>query len=254
MTLCHQLELKKANVRKRDNLLKKKVLIVDQRLSDDLCFTVLNGKETGASSWLTVLPMKTHGFALHKGDFRDAIALHCGWVPSRLPLKYVCGSTFTIEHAMSCSHGGLPSHCHNELRDLTASLLAEVCTDVKTEPDLQPLTGESLHHCTAITTNEACLDVRAQSFLSSRFTRDYFDVKVFNPLARSYKNKPLRSTYGDLERLKRSYEQRVRENEHGTFTPLFFLHLVDWERQLTLHLHHFSQLNGMNTIILSYAG
>ena len=38
---------------------------------------------------------------------------------------------------------------------------------------------------------------------------------------------------------------------------LFFLHLVDWERLLTLpiaDLHHFSQLNGMNTIILSYAG
>ena len=48
-------------------------------------------------------------------------------------------------------------------------------------------------------------------------------MKVFNPLARSYKNKPLRSTYGDLERLKRrSYEQRVREIEHGTFTPLIF--------------------------------
>ena len=222
-TMCRQLELKEANVRKRDDLLKEKVLIVDQRLSDDLRFAVLNGRETGASSWLTVVPMKAHGFALHKGDFQDAIALRYGWVPSRLPLKCVCGSTFTVEHAMSCSHGGLPSHRHNELRDLTASLLAEVCTDVKTEPDLQPLTGESMHHRTAVTTDEARLDVRAQGFWGSRFTRDYFDVKVFNPLARSYKNKPLRSTYGDLERLKRrSYEQRVREIEHGTFTPLIF--------------------------------
>lgn len=34
-------------------------------------------------------------------------------------------------------------------RDITASLivLAEVCTDVKTEPDLQPLTGEFMHYC-----------------------------------------------------------------------------------------------------------
>ena len=59
--------------------------------------------------------MKAHGFALHKGDFQDAIALRYGWVPSRLPLKCVCGSTFTVEHAMSCSHGGLPSHRHIEL-------------------------------------------------------------------------------------------------------------------------------------------
>ena len=90
------------------------------------------------------------------------------------------------------------------------------------EPDLQPLTGESMHHRTAVTTDEARLDVRTQDFWGSRFTRDYFDGKVFNRLARSYKNKPLRSTYGDLERLKRSYEQRVREIEHGTFTPLIF--------------------------------
>ena len=47
--MCHQLELKEANVRKRDDLLKEKVLIVDQRLSDDLHFAVLNGRETGAS-------------------------------------------------------------------------------------------------------------------------------------------------------------------------------------------------------------
>ena len=106
--------------------------------------------------------------------------------------------------------------------------LWEVCTDVKTEPDLQPLTGESMHHRTAVTTDEARLDVRAQGFWGSRFTRDYFDVKVFNPLARSYKNKPLRSTYGDLERLKRSYEQRVREIEHGTFTPYFSSFYAGW--------------------------
>ena len=171
-------------MRKRDDLLKEKVLVVDQRLSDNLHLTVLNGRETGTSSWLTVT-MKAHGFALHKGDFWDAIALRYGWVPSRLPLKCVCGSTFTVEHAMSCYHGGLPSHHHNELRHLTASLLAEVCTDVKTEPDLQPLTGESMHHRTAVTTDEARLDVCAQGFWGSRFTRNYFDVKVFNPLAQS---------------------------------------------------------------------
>jgi len=62
-----------------------------------------------------------------------------------------------VEHALSCSHGGLPSQCHNELRDFTASLLCEVCPDVKTEPDLQPLTGENLTYRTAITEDEASL-------------------------------------------------------------------------------------------------
>ena len=29
-------------------------------------------KESGASTWLTALPMEDHGFTLHKGAFRDA--------------------------------------------------------------------------------------------------------------------------------------------------------------------------------------
>ena len=30
-------------------------------------------REKGSSSWLTVLPIESHGFSLHKGAFRDAI-------------------------------------------------------------------------------------------------------------------------------------------------------------------------------------
>ena len=32
--------------------------------------------EKGASNWLTVLPVDEFGFTLHKGAFRDALALH----------------------------------------------------------------------------------------------------------------------------------------------------------------------------------
>ena len=35
--------------------------------------------EKGSSSWLTVLPLKEHGFHFHKGEFRDAISLRYGW-------------------------------------------------------------------------------------------------------------------------------------------------------------------------------
>jgi hypothetical protein len=31
--------------------------------------------EPGASSWLSALPIQEYGFALHKGDFRDALCL-----------------------------------------------------------------------------------------------------------------------------------------------------------------------------------
>ena len=35
--------------------------------------------EKGVSSWLSVLPIEEHGFALHKGAFRDALCLRYGW-------------------------------------------------------------------------------------------------------------------------------------------------------------------------------
>ena len=34
--------------------------------------------EKGSSSWLTFLPLTSHGFALHKGDFRDALCVLAG--------------------------------------------------------------------------------------------------------------------------------------------------------------------------------
>ena len=58
--------------------------------------------EKGASSWLSALPISEHGFALHKGAFRDALCLRYGWRPLHLPSHCVCGKHFTIEHALSC--------------------------------------------------------------------------------------------------------------------------------------------------------
>ena len=60
----------------------------------------------GASSWLTTLPIDAHGFALHKGGFRDALCLRYNWAPPHLPTKCACGSNFTIDHALSCPTGG----------------------------------------------------------------------------------------------------------------------------------------------------
>ena len=56
------------------------------------------------------------------------------------------GATSTVEHLLNCKIGGFVSIRHNELRDLTGYLLAEVCHDVKIKPQLTPLTGERLSH------------------------------------------------------------------------------------------------------------
>jgi len=43
-------------------------------LSTGLQLSLKLAGEKGASSWLSTLPLECHGFALHKGDFCDAIA------------------------------------------------------------------------------------------------------------------------------------------------------------------------------------
>ena len=43
---------------------------------------------------------------------------------------------------MSCMKGGFVHRRHDDVGDLFASLLKDVCHDVEVEPHLQPLTGE----------------------------------------------------------------------------------------------------------------
>ena len=115
--------------------------------------------EKGASSWLSALPVEEHGFALHKGAFRDALCLRYGWLPSGLPTQCVCGQGVSVDHSMNCPTGGYPTLRHNELRDFTAAILSEVCTDVCVEPPLQSLSGETLTYATANREDGARLDV-----------------------------------------------------------------------------------------------
>ena len=130
-------------------------------LSTNMQRSVNLSKEKGASSWLTTLLLKTHGFTLHKQAFRDALSLRYGWTPNKLPSKCACGSSFTVEHALSCAKGGFPSIRHNEIRNLTADLLSEVCNNVCTEPELLPVTGENLAGASANIQPGARLDIAA---------------------------------------------------------------------------------------------
>ena len=65
-------------------------------------------KEKGSSSWLVALPIKSHGFTLHKSAFCDAVCLRYGWQPPLLPATCACGKWFTIDHALNCPTGGFP--------------------------------------------------------------------------------------------------------------------------------------------------
>ena len=118
--------------------------------------------------------------------------------------------------------GGFPTIRHNEIRDITGSLLTEVCRNVAIEPPLQPLSGETLEARSANTDDGARLDIRARGFLNAAQDA-FFDVRVFYPNASSNRSTATSSAYRRHEQAKkRQYGQRVREVEHGVFTPLVF--------------------------------
>ena len=99
---------------------------------------------------------------------------------------------------------------------LPAKLLSEVCPNVEVQPALQPPTGERLTSRTAISDDEANLDVRAQGFWRHRGQCVFFDVRVFNPVAPSNSRSSLNTTYRFHKSLwRRSYEQRIRDVERG---------------------------------------
>ena len=129
-------------------------------LPSDLKHMISLLSEKGASSWLSSLPVEEHGFALHKGAFRDALYLRYGWLPSGLPVHCVCGQGFSIDHALNCPTGvilrfGTMSCVISQLR---------FCSDVCTEPPLQPLSGKTLTYAIANVEDGACLDISAAGF------------------------------------------------------------------------------------------
>ena len=79
--------------------------------------------------------------------------------PSPCPLPPVPAElNLVLSTPCPVQKGGFPTIRHNEVRDLTASLLTEICHNVGIESSLQPLDGEEF--ATAPTTtyaDEACL-------------------------------------------------------------------------------------------------
>ena len=222
--------VQRADLQKRKNSMKRKRRVLQEQRAQDtlrhldpqLQRSVALAQEKGSSAWLTALPVAEHGFLLHKGEFRDAICLRYGWNLNNTPQSCNCGTSFSVDHAMTCHMGGIPTIRHNEIRDITATLLTEVCHNVATEPLLQPLTNESFNHRSANTEPNARLDIRARGFWNTGQDA-FFDVRVFHPNASSYRSMTTTAAYRKHESTKkREYAQRVREVEHGVFTPLVF--------------------------------
>ena len=213
--------LQKIRKEKQEQAIAKKLAIKDL-INDKEAYSLDLAMEKGASCWLNALPLKRYHFDLTKGEFRDGIALRYGWDPVKLPSRCACGENFNVAHTLHCPKGGYTHIRHNDIRDSFANLLNEVCDDVEVEPCLQSLQGETFANRTTTIDDDARLDIKANGFFDSRFSRTFFDVKVFNPYAKSCPRSILDS-YKYHESIKKlKYEQRIIDVEKATFCPLIF--------------------------------
>ena len=180
-------------------------------------------QEIGALSWLTSLPLKEEGYALSKEEFWDLVKIRYGWFIKRLPINCACGSKFNIEHALVCKKGGFVTLRHNNLRDITAALLKEVCHDVKVEPQLQQFSGELLNERTANKQDDARVDISVRGFWQAG-QQAFYDVRVFYSNAKRYQNVEIKKCYELNEKeKKKAYNERILNVEQGTFTPIVML-------------------------------
>ena len=116
------------------------------------------------------------------------------------PITVVLSSS--VDHAMICHMGGFPTICHNEICDIIASLLTEVCINVATEPPLQPLSGESITACSANTDDGAHLEIHAKGLWNVSVLY-FFDIRVFYPNASSSLSTDPSSVYRRHEQAKK---------------------------------------------------
>ena len=127
-------------------------------------------------------------------------------------------------YALHCAKGEYTHMRHGEIRNTFANLMSEVCFDVEIEPKLQSLQGESFGNNSTATDEDARLDVKAKGLLGSRFSRTFFDVKIFNPHAKTSR-RLLKDAYKYHESLKNSkYQQSSTSRTEQLLPAHFWLH------------------------------
>ena len=194
---------------------------VRSSLSQNLQPATKQSCESGASSWLTVIPMTEFGFNLHEQVFHDALCLHYEWSVNCVPSHCVCGMPFSIEHSVAqrvCS----PSPDRTESESYQQSCPRKFALVSQWSRHSSPLVvkASNVHHSTN-TEDNARLDVCAREFWDKSRATAFFDVRVFNAHAPSNNSLSTTPCYRQHEMEKRrKYERRIIKVEHETFTPL----------------------------------
>ena len=120
-----------------------------------------------------------------------------------------CDHSFTLDHILSCPKGGFPIICHNQVRNITSSLLSEVCSNNTIEPHLKysHSWGTIKYEMCQPADPNAHLDLDANGVWGGWFEKTSFDVRVFNPFSKSNTEPSLSETYHRHENEKKKKMQ-----------------------------------------------
>ena len=199
--------------------LKKKKLIINQKLDAQTKKAINDASQPGASSWPSAIPLEKYGFSLNKAEFRDAILLRYGKELKSLPATCPCDQKYDTTHALNRKKGGFATIRHNNIRDYEASLSAKNHTDVEAELSLQLIEGEIGNE---IPDDNARTDVRARGVY--RDGQNVFsDIRITNTNSASqYNVKTEKVLLRHEKEKKRECNRWIMNIVHGTFTRLGF--------------------------------
>ena len=123
---------------------------------------------------------------------------------------------FSVKHALSYAKGRFPSIWQNEIRNLTASLLTEVCHDICTEPKSNNILTGASANC------KGCAQLDSRKWVLRWDPRkNIFDIWLFNPRALWNRHTLLSSCSRNREQMKKIvYKQGIREVANALFSTL----------------------------------
>ena len=206
----------------KEETMKRNFESICKLLPKDQSKYLRSATEKGASSWLAVLPLRNLGYSLNKREFQDAIRLRYGWNIPDMPKHCGCGKRNSVDHSLNCHLGGYVQLRHNKIRDTEAKIMKEVAFDVKVEPGLAKVSKNVMLAPGTNTDDDARADVSARGIFSGHEIT-YFDVRISNPNAPSYKALNLTEVYKKNEKVKmRAYSDRILQVEKGSFVPLIY--------------------------------
>ena len=169
-------------------------------------------------SWFSVIPLEEHNFMLNKGEFRDAVSLRYRKILFGQSSICPCGQIYDTKHTLNCKRSGFVIIRCNTIQNVEASLLWKVCTDVETEPQLQPLNGEQIIFLIG---NEARPHIRARG-VSHAGQKAYFDVRITNTNSNFQSYLTWKQIFAKHEKEKKDNTTVVSLISSTVFTPMVF--------------------------------